>query len=168
MKRLGVAQRRQERHSDGMEVGSSQLPPGTRKWAIRWKEQLGLKECPYVYRWRFESPFGSVRVHHWLGRDDDRAMHDHPWSFVTFILRGGYTEMVPSERGDGSVTLKWLKAPSVHYRPADYQHMVFPNEGSVWTVIVTGPRVRHWGFWVKGKFVKSYKYFYRFGHHPCD
>src|SRR5262249_41569330 len=153
-RRTGVAQRRQERRSDGTEDGTSQVPPGTkydinkdvdwtgqkrRRWTVRWKEVLGLPECPYVYRWRFETPFGSIREHHAIVNDDARHLHDHPWPFVTFILRGSYHERIPG----GWNT---LKAPSVHYRPANYQHAVFPDTsaGPVWTEIVTGPRVRSW------------------------
>src|ERR1700756_1815271 len=59
---------------------------------IRLGERLGLPQCPYVIRWRLELPFGSVRVHHWLGPDDHRALHDHPWWFLTIVLKGSYSE----------------------------------------------------------------------------
>lgn len=126
---------------------------------IRLREELGLPGCPYVIRWRLQVPGGSVRLHHWLGPDDDRAHHDHPWWFVTLVLRGGYTDRSPggTER---------LRAGSVRYRPALYRHTVVPDPGGAWTLLVTGPRVRDWGFW-PGKFVKANKWFFRYGHHPC-
>jgi hypothetical protein len=120
-----------------------------------------LETCPYVIRWRLETPWGSARLHHWLAPDDDRARHDHPWGFRTFVLWGGYTDSSP----DGD---EHLKAPATRYRPATHQHTVFPDPGGCWTIIVTGPKVRNWGFWVKGKFVKMNKYFLTYGHHPCD
>lgn len=150
-----------EHHSDEVKVGSSNLPPRTRKIIFGWNERLGLESCPYVVRWRVETPWFSVRLHHWLAPDDDRAKHDHPWSFVTFVIRGGYTDSSPS--GD-----EHLRAPAIRYRPAEHQHTVFPDEGGAWTVIITGPKVRQWGFWVAGKFRKANKYFLTFGHHPCD
>lgn len=43
------------------------------------------------------------------------------------------------------------------------------NDGGCWTVLLTGPEKRVWGFWVNGKFRKRNKYFYEHGHHhPCD
>jgi hypothetical protein len=108
-----------------------------------------------------ETPIGSIRLHHWLAPDDDRAKHDHPWSFTTFVLKGGYTDSSPSGE-------EHLRAPAIRHRKAEHQHTVFPDPGCAWTVIITGPKTRQWGFWVKGKFVKSYRYFYKFGHHPCD
>lgn len=128
---------------------------------IKFGERLGLDSCPYLIRWRIETPKGSIRLHHWLGPDDDRAFHDHPWSFVTFVLRGGYTDKNPG----GS---EHLRAPAIQYRSATHQHTVYPDEGGAWTIIVTGPKVRNWGFWLDGKFRKANKWFLTFGHHPCN
>lgn len=128
---------------------------------LKMNEKLGVTGCEYLVRWRFETPWGSIRLHHWIGPDDDRARHDHPWSFVTFVLRGGYTDLSPA--GD-----QHLKAPAVQYRNAEHQHTVVPDSGGAWTIIVTGPKIRSWGFWVAGKFKKANKYFLTYGHHPCD
>lgn len=129
---------------------------------IAWHEQLGLPECPYVIRWRIETPWGSIRLHHWLGADDARAFHDHPWSFTTFVLRGGYVDMTPA----GS---EYLRAPAVRHRGAEHRHTVLPDMGGAWTIVVTGPKVRTWGFWANGtKFIKANKWFASRGHHPCD
>jgi hypothetical protein len=126
-----------------------------------WKEPLGLPECPYVIRWRLELFGFSVRVHHWLSNDDDRAFHDHPWWFLTFVVKGGYTD----ENPDG---LDILEAPAVRFRKAEHQHTVHPHEGGCWTLLITGRPVRTWGFWANGnKFVKANKWFLIYGHHPC-
>jgi hypothetical protein len=145
-------------HTEG--VGGSNPSPGT-KFILKFNEQLGLPTCPYLVRWRFETPWGSIRLHHWIGPDDDRHRHDHPWNFITFVLRGGYTDLSPS--GD-----EHLKAPTVQYRSAEHQHTVVPDEGGAWTIIITGPKIRNWGFWVNGKFRSHIKYFWKFGHHPCN
>lgn len=151
----------EERLPNTQEVGGSSPSPGTSKFILKLNEKLGLDTCPYLIRWRFETPWGSIRLHHWLGPDDPRHRHDHPWSFVTFVLKGGYTDLSPS--GD-----QHLKAPAVQHRDATHQHTVVPDEGGAWTVIVTGPKIREWGFWVNGKFRSRIKYFWKFGHHPCD
>jgi len=129
---------------------------------FRWRERLGLPECPYVIRWRLEiAGLGSVRVHHWLASDDPRAFHDHPWWFVTLVLRGGYTDRSPA--GD-----EHLHAGAVRYRPALHQHTVVSDESGAWTLLVTGPKIRAWGFWPDGKFRKANKWFASRGHHPCS
>jgi len=128
---------------------------------IKWREQLGLPGCPYLIRWRIETPVGSLRLHHWLGPDDDRAFHDHPWWFITLVLRGSYSDVNP--RG-----YDLLYAGSVRFRRAEHRHTVIPGKNGAWTLLVTGRRVRDWGFWKNGKkFVKANKWFLSRGHHPC-
>jgi hypothetical protein len=128
---------------------------------IKFCERLGLPTCPYAIRWRIEFPFGALRLHHWLAPDDDRAFHDHPWWFVTLVLRGGYIDR--STSGDDHV-----RVGRIRYRPALHRHTVIPNPGGAWTVLVTGPKTRSWGFWLNGKFRKANKWFAKYGHHPCD
>lgn len=155
-RRIGVAQR-QSAAQMKQRTDSRKVPPVQ----IKFRERLGLPECPYVIRWRIETPLGSVRLHHWLGPDDDRAFHDHPWWFLTFVLRGGYTDKSPAGE-------EHLRAGMVKYRPALHQHTVVPDAGGAWTVLVTGPKMRAWGFWLNGKFRKANKWFATFGHHPCN
>jgi hypothetical protein len=123
-----------------------------------------MPECPYVIRWRLETPLGSIRVHHWLGPDDDRAFHDHPWWFATVVLRGSYADL-SSNGTNGRCDI--LRAGSVRFRPALHRHIVTPGPDGAWTLLVTGRRVRAWGFWRDGKFRKANKWFASFGHHPC-
>lgn len=134
---------------------------GKGKWRFAWGEPLGLDECPYVIRWIAETPWLSVRVHHWIASDDPRGHHDHPWSFLTFVLRGGYEDRSP----DGT---DYLKAPAVRFRSALHRHYVYPDEDGCWTLLLTGPIIRPWGFWVGEKFTKANKWFLSKGHHPCS
>lgn len=128
---------------------------------IKLKEKLGLPECPYVIRWRFETPVGSIRVHHWLSNDDPRAVHDHPWWFLTFVVKGGYCDLGPGKD-------EALKAPCIRFRKAEHKHTVYPDPGGAWTLLITGRPLRKWGFYPGGKFVKANKWFLSYGHHPCD
>jgi hypothetical protein len=100
-------------------------------------------------------------VHHWLASDDPRAFHDHPWWFATLVVRGSYLDRSPA--GDDV-----LHPGSVRFRPALHQHTVFPFPGGAWTVMITGPKTRVWGFHHDGKFVKANKWFAKYGHHPCE
>lgn len=127
----------------------------------RWNEPLGMPECPYAYRWVLIVFGYSIRIHHFLRSDDHRYFHDHAWWFLTFVLRGSYTDVSP----DGEDV---MKAGSVRYRKAEHPHYVKVAEGGCWTFLVTGPPMRKWGFWVDGKFKRPLKYFHKFGHPPCD
>jgi hypothetical protein len=128
---------------------------------ITWGEKLGKPECPYLRRWVLNFKLFSIRLHRWYYGDDERNFHDHSWWFLLIVLAGGYTDVSPS--GEDR-----LSAGNIRLRHAEYRHTVrVDNKQGAWTFLITGPLVRKWGFWVDGKYVKSNKYFFEFGQHPC-
>lgn len=133
---------------------------GNRRWKINWAEPIGLKECPYAVRWVFETPAFSIRVHKWISHDDPRYKHDHAWDFITFVLKGGYVDVGDKE--------DHLKRFSLRYRRSSHIHTVYPDDGGCWTILLTGPIVRQYGFWIGERFRRASKFFYIYGHHPCD
>lgn len=142
------------------------LPLGLR---IEWARGIGLPEKSYLRRWSFgHRKIGSVRLHQWLGPDDDRAPHDHPWWFITFVIKGSYLDYTPSPDPSQVMTGELVPRWAVRYRPARHRHTVDPFK-STWTLVVTGPVVRKWGFWPyesgRRKFVKANKWFASRGHH---
>jgi hypothetical protein len=62
--------------------------------------------------------------------------HDHPWSFVAVILRGGYWEYAGG---------KWARRPPgrVLWRPAEFTHNVV-TRGTSWSVIFATRKFRGW------------------------
>lgn len=122
-----------------------------RKWAVGWHEPLLCATGPYLYRWYVETPWGSLRLHHWLHGDDHRGWHSHPWAFWTRLLRGEYTDLSP----EGEVT---LRAGDRAYRPAHYAHTVRLDNGPCWSLVVTGPLVRRWGFFDGKRWWRSNKW----------
>lgn len=129
---------------------------------FKWAEPLGNPECPYVIRWVADFGLFSVRIHKWLGPDDRRYFHDHEWWYVSWIVKGSYMELTP-----GWFQFHLRERWSVKYYPATHQHTIVPTSNT-WTILLTGPKVRNFGFWVNGKFRKRNKYFFEHGHHPCE
>lgn len=124
-------------------------------------QKVGLTECPYFERWVLDfGPF-AFRVHRWFSSDDDRAHHDHPWWFITFVLWGCYVDESPAGN-------ELMPAGSVRFRPANHQHTVRILKPGTWTFLITGQPSRKWGFWVRDRMVKRDKYFAEHGHHPCS
>ena len=138
-------------------VGGSNPSPLT----ISWNEPVGLVECPYIIRWVMLTPWFSIRLHRWLASDDVRAVHDHSWWFIVLVLRGCYLDA-----GPGGTDI--LRRGSIRFRPAIHQHSVVVLKRNTWTILLTGPVRRRWGFWVCGRLVKRDKYFAVHGHHACD
>jgi hypothetical protein len=65
--------------------------------------------------------------------------HDHPWSFVAIVLKGGYLERTQKE-------CRWRGQGSVLYRPAEFVHNVVTGRDVNWSIVITGPKRRQWGF----------------------
>src|SRR5215469_11962634 len=63
---------------------SKQEPRLHRRLRWMWGENLTCLSGVYLRRWGLETWFFSIRVHHWLHSDDDRAFHDHTWWFLSF------------------------------------------------------------------------------------
>lgn len=126
-----------------------------------WRQRLGNVDCPYNERWILNLYFFSIRLHHWLGSDDLRYPHDHPWWYLSIVLCGSYTDITPT----GNVE---RKAASIAFFPATHKHSVKLTSKTCWTLLITGTEKRVWGFWVNGKFRKRNRYFYDYGNHPCD
>ncbi|OBK22527.1 hypothetical protein [Mycobacterium asiaticum] len=117
---------------------------------------------PYLLRWYVipRNRFINVYLHKFM-RDDADTLHDHPWWFVSLILRGGYIEH--TESPDRKMVLRCrtsifdVRSPwwrrCIAFRPATWRHQVVlphtPDGGRVpcWTLIITGRNTRTWGFW---------------------
>lgn len=105
------------------------------------KEPLGNPECPYCYRWVLELGLFSLRIHHWIGNDDLRVFHDHPYPFITFIFKGGYIDCTPGD------IIEPLYAPAIRYRKASYKHTVMAKD--CWSFLICGFKCRNFKFWSK-------------------
>lgn len=128
-------------------------------WAIGGPVVVGNPDCPHFRRWRLVTPWFGIRLHHFVGPDGDRPPHDHPFAFVTLVLWGSYRDV----SADG---VDRLRAGSVRIRPAEHTHRV--ETDGAWTLVLSGPMTRPWGFWVDGRFMPHKIYRARYGHAPCD
>lgn len=82
----------------------------------------------------------GIYVHELVADDYDRALHDHPWSFLSIILSGQYSE-VTNQPG-----AKHYHRGSVKFRPAEYCHQLYAVYEPTWTLVIRGRRRREWGF----------------------
>lgn len=115
---------------------------------------------PYMLRWYLfpRNHFLNLYLHKFLRDDEDRALHDHPWWFISVMLRGSYWEIMPVP-GDSA---GWVRrdAPSVAFRRAEHKHRVVLLKSGpkgqpqpCWTLVLTGRKKRTWGFWCPRGFV---------------
>jgi hypothetical protein len=108
---------------------------------------IGIQENPYLLRWWVipRNRFFNVYLHCFMRSDDDRALHDHPWSNVSVLLKGCYIEH--TVRAGGINVRTELRAPAIRPRLfGSFAHRVELFDGFCWTLFITGPRYREWGF----------------------
>ena len=112
---------------------------------------------PYLERYylllkdRRSFPF-NIFVHKFLKSDPD-DLHDHPWSYWTFILRGGYFEHTPKGR--------FWRAPftCLRRKPNDLHRIELnPDAGDCWTLFIPGKKERNWGFLTDDGWISHEKY----------
>lgn len=112
---------------------------------------VGRPNEPYLLRWHLlpRNPILNFYLHCFKASDQNREMHCHPWSSVSVILKGMYAD----HREDG---FSILKEGDVEFRLNPKKaHRIELIDGECWTLFVTGPRIREWGFYCKDEFGKK-------------
>lgn len=110
--------------------------------------------CPtYLYRWTvLKTNWWKVYLHHFVGDDWSRDLHDHPKRFVSIGLRGSYVEQTPAG-------FKTWRAPWLRTFPATHIHRITVGPSkSCWSLVIVFRSVRQWGFWHEGKFINWLDY----------
>jgi hypothetical protein len=131
----------------------------------RWPDfVIGDVDNPYLLRWYVipRNRFFNIYLHKFCRSDDDRALHDHPWLFnFSILLEGTYHEHLPGDkrvrRMAGKLSgfkFRWGKSPHrVKLLNNVVQEFIprwglrIDGEEPVWTLFITGPKVREWGFY---------------------
>jgi hypothetical protein len=107
---------------------------------------------------RFFTGYSSVRMHHIMRPDHDRALHNHPFTYRTFIMRGWYDE--ERQRGRYGMVRDHAHGPgdSSHLTPQHYHRISSVSPGGVWTLFFMTPNTSLWGFNVNGQHLDSVRY----------
>lgn len=139
----------------------------------RWPDFIvGDKDNPYLLRWFLipRNRFFNIYLHKFCRSDDDRALHDHPWLFnCSILLKGSYLEHRFKQRNNEyvrstlpgtfkrdrralSCVFRWGKSPHrvqlIQQPDSNTDASMHPvPEQPCWTIFITGPRVREWGFY---------------------
>jgi hypothetical protein len=117
----------------------------------------------FLERWGLvHDRVGGFYVHRIDGPDPGLDLHDHPWSFVTIVLRGGYIDLQAHIHADGQhhdermTRFVWghrhdrygyLVGPRIHRMPLDVAHRIMSARPGTWTLVLRGPTRRVWGFY---------------------
>ena len=116
----------------------------------------------YLHRWRLLAlPNGRrLYLHHFVGDDWSRDLHDHPKAFVSIGLCGWYIEETPGPKFRAYIA-PWFR----RFPPEHVHRLVVPS--SCWTLVYTGPTMRPWGFWRGKMWVPWRRYVEKYGGGDC-
>lgn len=134
------------------------------RWGLwRWHDIIINNELYLTRLTLFKTPLFAVRLH-WIHKEDpDRDLHDHPWGFVSFVLRGWYKEQ---ECSDPDMRQAWLEADEVgeanrkwpikerlirwfNHKDTLAAHRITEVSPKLLTLVFTGPKTKDWGFYDK-------------------
>ena len=106
---------------------------------------IGGEDNPYLKRWWLipRNRFFNIYLHKFLRSDDDRALHDHPWWNVSYLLAGQYIEHMI--RAGGVHSAVRYAAGDLRLRGATTAHRIEIDQ-PCWSLFITGPVIREWGF----------------------
>ena len=112
---------------------------------------------PYLERYylflkdREDFPF-NIFLHKFLKSDPD-DLHDHPWSYRTLILTGGYWEYTEAGKfWRGPLSYRYAEANSFHRIELD------KDKPYCWTLFIPGKKIREWGFKTNDGWIHNDKY----------
>jgi hypothetical protein len=121
------------------------------------EEINGRERCPtYLYRWTILQWRGhfSAYLHHFVGDDWSRDLHDHPKRFISIGLYGWYVEQTPCPFNETcDCQKKTYRAPWIRSFAATHIHRLIVPSKNCWTLVIVLKPVREWGFWHLGQFI---------------
>ena len=132
---------------DKMSHSSGQYS-GDHKWCLLRRYSIKVSNKPYLIRWIiFKTPIGGLMVHKFLSSDVDKELHNHPFPFITFVIKNGYTEEYYENEEKKT---RVIQAPNIRFNPSGHTHRVTINEDKKpISIVLRGPKVREWGFFTE-------------------
>lgn len=116
-------------------------------------------QSEYILRLHIvKTPWFAVCLH-WIRKPDAEPwLHDHPVSFLSLILRGGYAEKRSKGKGEYITINSWFN----FVRGSDKdRHTIILVRKNTLTLALMGPKTREWGFWMPEGWVMWKDYYAR-------
>lgn len=138
------------------------------RWALNLTYLIKCKDgSDYLFRRRLiQTPRFGIYVHD-IYEADDGPPHNHPWSFVSIVLRGAYTEELHEHpmNGDGccdglcSYRQLWRRW-SIHRMGKTSAHKILRADLGLKTLVIVGRRRKGsgWGFFTDEGYVPWEEY----------
>ena len=120
-------------------------------WAVWRYTDVDWKGRTYLLRLHLlKTPWFAIMLHWIKGPDPHPDPHDHPVSFLSITVRGGYEERLfdalTCRCGDSYLAETAPSSDRVRYRRARDVHQITAAEPDTLTLVFAGPVERRWGY----------------------
>lgn len=111
-------------------------------------------------RWRIiHTPWFGIYLHKWNKPDPRPTLHNHPWPFISFILKGSYEEHrlmdLGYKYGYAAIHgfIKWVNI----VKRDDYHAVTSVKSGTI-SLMFVGKTHEDWGYWTDKGYVNFDKH----------
>jgi len=114
----------------------------------------------YLHRYYLlpKNRFLNVYLHRFQEADPGRDLHDHPWWSLSVVVKGRYVEQHSEAGGEVRTrTLGGIRRLALR-RPTTRHTITWVAPGGCWTIFVTGPKRREWGFHTRAGWIHNDHY----------
>lgn len=116
---------------------------------LKPSKTISVSGVPYLHRWHLipRNRFFNIYLHKFVGNDDARALHDHPWWSFSIRLKGKLREHYRPMDNQIWWVQRSRMAPRLCFRSPTFAHRLeLIDKKPAWTLFITGPVIRLWGF----------------------
>lgn len=118
------------------------------------KEIVSKSGALHFRRWNIIStPWFNIYLHGIYKRDEELHLHNHPWTFISIVLKGWYSEKLEG----GHLNVRY-PGNFVKRKPDDFHKIDSIHSKSVYTLNFVWNKQNTWGYKVNGKFVDHETY----------
>lgn len=134
------------------------------RWALFASFDIPCNDGLYLRRLRIvQTPLFGVYLHEMHAPDSDRDFHDHPFNFVSLVLKGGYRELLQDSRTDphaaqGVRTVEYGRWSVHRMRTTQGHRIIALKDNPTYTLVLVGRRLQNWGFWTRAGWIQWDKY----------
>lgn len=111
------------------------------------KKILTRENIPYLIRYSiFDCKYFSIKIHKIL-QSDIGGFHDHPWDYISIMIKGSYIEETVVELDTPYIITRQIKikSPSIIYRNGKKLHRLLLEENKTCTtIVITSKKYRSW------------------------
>jgi len=105
---------------------------------------------PSRIRWRLvHTPWFGIYLHKWNKPDPRPTLHNHPWNFISLILKGGYVE----KHHNGENIIRWFNL----VRRNKFHTVTKIDPGTV-SLMFVGKTHQDWGYKTENGYVEFNKH----------